>query len=558
MTIKQLIGGKIGMETKENTVLQYKNLFQQCLDLSEKYKLPCKKIKSNMAEADKFKVTTPIIGGFSTGKSSMINAVLEDDVLPFEITPETAIPTEVYYGNNRVLLCYDKLVKQISIDEYKNMELDADVIRLVKLEYENNFLRQIPDVKIVDMPGFDSGIELHNRAIDNYIPYSLAYIITFSAEEPVIKESISNFLKELKLHGMPIYVVITKCDKVSDTELRRCIEFMEENIPKLLGIESVTIVCEKAKRNRDVTEVKNILLEIQKKSQDIFKRKFSIELKEAVLLIEKYVINRIKGMEFTDSELEDKQKKLKKNISEITEKIQREKISFQSQTNKCVTSIKTKINSDLAAASSLLENMIYNGHDITDKINMIVRNSVIWSIKSEFEPRLQRYLKNVVELIHVDLIADTEVNLNNMQVAVDKMMKEVVVKTLPAIIAVIGTVLTGPILGIIAAVLSAFVEGFFKSKREKEKRELISQKVRSEVIPQITEEAAKNVEIEITSYVEQINEEIYRKVQEQKNVMEKSLEDIKAQKQQEAIYQKKEIDDLNRDLEKVRGILSGI
>lgn len=546
------------MRTKEDVIKQYKSLFYDCIELSKKYELPYEKIEKSINEIDKFKVTTPVIGGFSTGKSSMINAILEDRILSTEITPETAVPTEVYYGNNKVFLYTNDSIKEINIDEYKNTELNANTTKLVKLEYNNDFLKKIQDVKIVDMPGFDSGIELHNKAIDEYLPHSLAYIITFSADEPVIKESIFSFLSELKLYSVPVYVVITKCDKVTDDELRKCIEFIKSNIPKLLETNNVRILCEKSKRDRDVTEVKNVLIEIQEKSQEIFKKKFSLELNEAAKLIEKYIINRIKGKEFTESELEDKQKKLEKSISQIIDKIQEKKISFQSQEYKCITLIKNKINSDLLSASSSLENMIFNGHDIKDKINLIVRNAVVTGIKSEFEPKLQKYLKNVVGLINVDIIPDTEVNLDNMQIEVDNMVKEVVVKTLPAIIGVIGTVLTGPIIGIIAALLGTFVEKFFKSKRENEKRELIRQKVKDEIIPQITEEASRNIENEIISYVEQINEEIHGKVQDQKNVMEKSLEDIKMQKQQEEEYQRKELDELNSDLEKVRGILNGI
>jgi len=343
----------------------------------------------------------------------------------------------------------------------------------------------------------------------------------------VIKESIADFLNELKLHEVPVYVVLTKCDNPTNEELKKCIEFMKNNVPKLLGIDDVKIVCEKSKRDRDVTEVKKILLEIQQKSQEIFKKKFSIELKESCMLIEKYILSRIKGREFSESELEDKERKLEENISEIMVKLKKEKMSFQDQTQKCIETIKSRINSELLATAPLLENMIYNRNDIKDKINLIVRNAVTCAIKSEFEPRLQRYLKNVIRLIHVDIIADTEVNLDSMEIAVDDMVKDVALKTLPAIIAVIGSILEGPILGIITVAFTVIVEALFKSKHEKEKKELISQKVRGEIIPQVIAEAGKSVADEITSYVVQINEEIQGKVQEEKRVMEKSLEDIR-------------------------------
>ncbi len=201
-------------------------MFLECIEVCERYELPTDLIELTIKEIENFRVTTPVIGGFSTGKSSMLNAILANNILTTQITPETSVPTEIYYGDNKVFLYNISGIEEISIDQFKDRELDANNTKLVKIEYNNDFLREVKDVKIVDMPGFDSGLELHNKAIDKYMPNSLAYIITFSADEPVIKESIANFLKELKLHEVPVYIIITKCDKVTPEELEKCKEFM--------------------------------------------------------------------------------------------------------------------------------------------------------------------------------------------------------------------------------------------------------------------------------------------------------------------------------------------
>jgi GTP-binding protein EngB required for normal cell division len=236
---------------------EFNQRFNKCKEIALKYQLSTDEIEKNLVDIEDFKVTTPIIGGFSTGKSSMINALVEDNILKTDITPETAIPTEMSFGNNNVqLYANSQLIKTISIDEFKDNELSFDKVDLIKLESSDEFLSQIKSVKIVDMPGFDSGIELHNKAIDNYLPNSLAYIVTFSADESVIKESIVNFLEELKLHNVPVYVVITKCDKVTESNLNKTIDYMKENVPKYLNNSNVRIVCVKSKRNKDVSGLK--------------------------------------------------------------------------------------------------------------------------------------------------------------------------------------------------------------------------------------------------------------------------------------------------------------
>ena len=489
----------------------------------------------------------------------MINALVEDNILKTDITPETAIPTEISFGNNNVqLYANSQLIKTINIDEFKDNELSFDKVDLIKLESSDEFLSQIKSVKIVDMPGFDSGIELHNKAIDNYLPNSLAYIVTFSADESVIKESIVNFLEELKLHNVPVYVVITKCDKVTESNLNKTIDYMKENVPKYLNNSNVRIVCVKSKRNKDVSGLKEILLEIQGKSQDIFYEEFSIKLKSCISTIEKYINSRLININLSDSELNTKEEELQEKAESNLQKLEKEKEKFNLQIPVCIKNIQTQIESNLRGASSMLQSMILNNTDIQDKINQIVRNAVITGIKREFEPKLQKYLKNISDLISLNLYMDTSINLDEFRVAADNMVKDIVVKSIPVVLAAIGGILGGPIGAIIGGALAIFVDTFFKTKQDKEKRQMAREKVESEIIPMIIKESGSCIETEILSYVDEINNNIQKRIEEEKEIIKKSLEDIKNKRTIEEENKEEQINILNSDLEKVRGLLNGI
>ncbi|MGG7199249.1 dynamin family protein [Clostridium butyricum] len=538
---------------------EFNQRFNKCKEIALKYQLSTDEIEKNLVEIKDFKVTTPIIGGFSTGKSSMINALVEDNILKTDITPETAIPTEISFGNNNVqLYANSQLIKTINIDEFKDNELSFDKVDLIKLESSNEFLSQIKSVKIVDMPGFDSGIELHNKAIDNYLPNSLAYIVTFSADESVIKESIVNFLEELKLHNVPVYVVITKCDKVTESNLNKTIDYMKENVPKYLNNSNVRIVCVKSKRNKDVSGLKEILLEIQGKSQDIFYEEFSIKLKSCISTIEKYINSRLININLSDSELNTKEEELQEKAESNLQKLEKEKEKFNLQIPVCIKNIQTQIESNLRGASSMLQSMILNNTDIQDKINQIVRNAVITGIKREFEPKLQKYLKNISDLISLNLDMDTSINLDEFRVAADNMVKDIVVKSIPVVLAAIGGILGGPIGAIIGGALAIFVDTFFKTKQDKEKRQMAREKVESEIIPMIIKESGSCIETEILSYVDEIDNNIQKRIEEEKEIIKKSLEDIKNKRTIEEENKEEQINILNSDLEKVRGLLNGI
>ena len=59
-------------------------------------------------------------------------------------------------------------------------------------------LKDVGNAIIVDMPGFNSGIANHNKAILRYAGMGNSYILVIDCEEGAIKQNISDFIKEIK------------------------------------------------------------------------------------------------------------------------------------------------------------------------------------------------------------------------------------------------------------------------------------------------------------------------------------------------------------------------
>ncbi len=535
---------------------KFKKYFSNSIDIMQKYNIDTSCIEDDLNRIDNFKVTTPIIGGFSSGKSSMINAILEKNLLSVNITPETAIPTEISYGDDKVTLINGENKKLISIDEFKDLDLSIKDVNLVKIQYKNDFLNKIKDVVIVDMPGFDSGIELHNKAINEYLPKSLAYIITFSADDPTLKESIVNFLKELNLYNVPVYIIITKCDKVPVKQLENEIKpHIKECVQNLLNIDNVKIACVKSKKDRTTKEVEEFLLEIQQKSSYIFEKEYSNKIKKHLNLVEKYIKDRLKNNDLSIDELEEKQKELEEKVEKIKQKLSKERSNFDIQIEKCIKSIERKIESDLSAASPALETAILNENDINDKVNMIIRKAVTTGIKTEFEPKLQKYLRHVAEIIDINAMVDTTLEINQLEVATENMVKDIVLKAIPVVIATIGGVLAGPIGAIVGGALSVIVESIFGQRQEDKKRSLARQKIQ-EAIPQISSQAIEQVEKELRLYIKGVDEEIQSDLDKQIQITNKAIDDIKIEINNKEIEKEHKIKDLNTDLKEVGDILN--
>lgn len=527
-------------------------------DISKKYEIENLDLGQLITDINTFKVSVPVVGGFSSGKSSLINALLGDRILATAIEAKTAIPTEVFYGDNCIYkVRKDGKGEEISLEDLKNNKFSIDEIEVIKVEQDNAFLKSIKDVKVVDMPGFDSGIALHDKAIDNYLPSSLAYIVTFEVGEN-LRESIVNFLIELNLHELPVLIVITKCDKATQNDINETIKFMEENIPKYITNKQVKIVTCKSKRDIDVSGVKEFLLNIQTKSNFIMENKYRPIIKQRCNIVNQYLESRIKKADLDETEIIEEENKLKKELEELESKFIKEKEKFEIQANKSIEVIKHNIETSLINSQVIIENMLLNGQDITHKINLIVRNSIITSIKNEFEPKLQKYLKQISDIINVGDDLDSNIEIDKYDIELDNMVKDIIQKSIPAVLAVIGGTLAGPLGAIIAAALGVVVDVIFNRKQKEDKKRLVNQKVNDEIIPQVVHEAGSAVSNEILMCIDSINEEIKASINREKQIKIKAFDDLKKQNENKEVLRKEEIENLKKDLKIIEELRNGI
>jgi len=362
---------------------QYIEKFKKVKAIKEKYGLNVDDIDDTVQSMKEYRVTTPVVGNFSTGKSSLINAVIGRPLLGVEITPETAVPTEVYYGNDNVYQYSKAGCIRRKIEDLPLRDLTIKDTDLLRIEVNNEFLSEIPSVSIVDLPGFDTSIELHNKAIDQYWPNSLAYLLVVSSDEPVLKESILDLMKELKSHDIPVYVVLTKCNRLSDEEINECVALLKETVSKALELDDIPVACVDSYGNVKVDEIKDILREIQTQTGDIFINKYSRLLAITARYAEVYLLERIDKSKLSSSELEQEQEKILKNIRDLEDKIEKEKNIFKDQADICIKAIRERITNNLLANQTTISVMLENGADITDKINYIVRNAVTVGIRTE-------------------------------------------------------------------------------------------------------------------------------------------------------------------------------
>lgn len=523
------------------------NEFEKAKAIADKYELKelSEKIEGCVKEIPEFKVTVPVVGGFSTGKSSLLNFMLGEELLSTNITPETAIPAEITYGDNAAEIISENGNRNISLSEYKAFNITSND-KLAKLAVKNSFLSEIPNVKIVDMPGFDSGYELHNRAIDDYLPNSLAYIITVSADEGTLRESIISFLKELKLNEMPVYIVITKSDKVMPDEIDGIVSHIKSILSGSLGLANARLLVTSSEFDPNPEKIQDIFKEIQCSSDEIFKKNYSQKLYSVLLDIYTYLVSLLKKRDDSSEELIEEKERLEDSIKNLNDDYLKEREHFERQLVSIIDSIKARVASELSASRSTIENLILQGNNVSEKVNLIVRNTITAEVNKQLDPKVQKYASNVSDIINSNMLTlqsngellSNEVVNENTQIKdsfnqlaqplssvvasfmTDKVSTTVIGASLGSLLGPIGAAI-----GVIVVTLfGGFINKKMRQKEERQRQEAAAQKA-SEIIADVSQNAGGQIESFVYGIKDKINDEIEKSIDEKIEIQKKALAD---------------------------------
>ncbi|VTP65744.1 Predicted GTPase [Leclercia adecarboxylata] len=64
----------------------------------QQYEFSAEQLKTIEENIRTYSVRLPLIGAFSAGKSTLINTLLQDNLLSVAIDPETSLPTEIRFA----------------------------------------------------------------------------------------------------------------------------------------------------------------------------------------------------------------------------------------------------------------------------------------------------------------------------------------------------------------------------------------------------------------------------------------------------------------------------
>jgi tetratricopeptide (TPR) repeat protein/GTPase SAR1 family protein len=178
-----------------------------------------------------------VMGEFSSGKSSFVNAFIGADVAPTGITPTTATINVVRYGRDRggrivtadgatAELGWDALMAQLRA-------LTPEAARAIDRVEILVPLPQLEKIHIVDTPGLNSIQPEHEATARGFIARADAIVWVFTASQGG-KASEKRALRSIRDEGKRVLGVLNKADQLSPEDTAEVVRFITGELGDLV------------------------------------------------------------------------------------------------------------------------------------------------------------------------------------------------------------------------------------------------------------------------------------------------------------------------------------
>ena len=240
-------------------------------------------IRSQQSNCD---LMLPLVGEFSSGKTTLINALTDSKKLETATKPTTATIYKIHFGSGtchaKVLDAQGEWIEYPDIADLKNEKLgDAVIVDVFDTS------RKVPSTTIlVDTPGLSSSDPRHRQALVNFLPQSDAILLVTDVNQQLTR-SITDFVLTMELAKRPIFLVVTKCDTKSAQDLEQVRKYIGDNIQ--LPIQQ--IVCVSAIKD-DMQELFSLFNNIQNEKANIIKQVDTVRIQYVV----KNLLSRIEEL----------------------------------------------------------------------------------------------------------------------------------------------------------------------------------------------------------------------------------------------------------------------
>lgn len=195
-----------------------------------------------------------VLGQFKRGKSTLLNALLGEDVLPASVVPLTAIPTFLVSGPERRVIVHfadgrteervpdggeGGLLSLLSgyVTEEANPHNRLGLSH-VEVRHPSPLLA---GVTLIDTPGIGSTLRHNTEATLSFLPRCDAALFLVSADPPVTQVEIA-FLERVRRRVVRLFYILNKVDYLAEEERREAMAYFRRVLGEHGAIDEETPV----------------------------------------------------------------------------------------------------------------------------------------------------------------------------------------------------------------------------------------------------------------------------------------------------------------------------
>ena len=272
------------------------------------------KVLERRLQDDNVTLTLPLVGEFSSGKTSLINALTDSKQLEIATKPTTATIYLLHFGQDRQYATIHRADGSeetvAAIGSLKNSEL-ADV---PLIDIYDTSTRVPRDLILVDTPGLSSPDARHKDALIRFLPEADAILMTVDCNQQITK-SLLRFIEESNLAGRKVYLIVTKCDTKPASDRESIKRYIADN--SKLPMEH--IVCASAQQD-DLAEFYALIKQLSQSKREILAAAIRGRLESLKEELKKEVNETLK-LPNTAEELKEKRAELERQEEEIEREI---------------------------------------------------------------------------------------------------------------------------------------------------------------------------------------------------------------------------------------------
>lgn len=328
-----------------------------------------------------------VFGRVSSGKSSLLNAILGEDILPVGVTPITAVPTRIRFSETALLSVWyaNRLPETVDIgrlaefaSEKGNPKNEKRVTRMV-VHLPSARLRE--GVTLVDTPGLGSLATTGAAETLAYLPNCDLGVVLIDAGSTVTRGDLET-IKALYQAGIPVQILLSKADLLSGEDREQMGAYIRKSIAEEHGLDLPVHSVSAVSTHRHLLDqwFKMEILPLYESCRELkaksVRRKVGA-LRDAIVAALTIQMRRRQGVAVTDGErFREVEARLRKTTGHITEtrnQLEREIRALEGATGVLLE----------RAALRLAERWASQNHDDAETADMVVFESIVMDIHQE-------------------------------------------------------------------------------------------------------------------------------------------------------------------------------